>query len=122
MSRASEPTHPIPRPRLGCAAVERGFPWTETPSHFKGDRLHFLAEFEDFRRSRVREFLGGTASRIFFFRLDIPPYVPEKAQPLSHFPWRSPVGARREEACAGWGGRPPGRISPRGVTSSVRSL
>src|SRR5512135_485832 len=85
MSRASEPTHPIPRPRLGCAAVERGFPWTETPSHFKGDRLHFLAEFEDFRRSRVREFLGGTASRIFFFRLDIPPYVPEKAQPLSHF-------------------------------------
>src|SRR5512135_921981 len=51
----------------------------------KGDRLHFLAEFEDFRRSRVREFLGGTASRIFFFRLDIPPYVPERAQPLSHF-------------------------------------
>src|SRR5512135_1273302 len=85
MSRASEPTHPIPRPRLGCAAIKRGFPWTEPPSHFKGDRLHFLAEFEAFRRSRVREFLGGTASRIFFFRLDIPPYVPEKAQPLSHF-------------------------------------
>src|SRR5512144_141900 len=35
--------------------------------------------------------------------------------------WRSPVGARREEAWAGWGGRSPGRISPRGVTPSVRS-
>src|SRR5512135_1357322 len=53
-----------------------------------GLRIHsgyFTAYGYSTRRSRVREFLGGTASRIFFFWSDIPPYVPEKAQPLSHF-------------------------------------
>jgi len=65
--------------------LDRGFPWTETPSQFKGDRLRFLAGFEDNPRSRVRGFLGGNASRDLFFRLNIPPNVQEAAQLHSQF-------------------------------------
>ena len=84
---AENPGHGLTSGRLGLARIphKRGFPWTETPSQFKGDRLRFLAGFEDNPRSRVRGFLGGNASRDLFFRLNIPPNVQEAAQLHSQF-------------------------------------
>jgi len=74
--------HPRRRTR---PALSRGFPWSGIPSQSRGHRLYFLAGFEDFRPSRVRGFFGGSDSRILFFQLNIPLYVPELAQPLSLF-------------------------------------
>jgi hypothetical protein len=82
--------------------LQRGFPWPETPSHFRSGRFHFLAGSQDSRRPRVRGFLGRTASRILFFRLNIPPYVPETARPHSHFPTNPD---RSREPCLGLIGR-----------------
>src|SRR6202011_832670 len=47
---------------------------------FKRQRLRFPAGIRAIQRSPVREFLGGSASPNLFFRLNIPPYVPEITQ------------------------------------------